>query len=105
MEERNIMFVALDDDKFVGGVHGSITEDSMYIGWLVVDEEYKGNGIGRNLMRKIEEKAKELNVYSINLGTVEFQAVKFYEKLGYKIVFVKENDPRGYKSYSMVKKI
>lgn len=105
MEERNIMFVALDDDKFVGGVHGSITEDSMYIGWLVVDEEYKGNGIGRNLMRKIEEKAKELNVYSINLGTVEFQAVKFYDKLGYKIVFVKENDPRGYKSYSMVKKI
>ena len=105
MEERNIMFVALDYYKFVGGVHGSITEDSMYIGWLVVDEEYKGNGIGKNLMFKIEKKAKELNVYSINLGTVEFQAVKFYEKLGYKIVFVKENDPRGYKSYSMVKKI
>lgn len=105
MEERNIMFVALDYDKFVGGVHGSITEDSMYIGWLVVNEENKGNGIGENLMCKIEEKAKELNVYSINLGTVEFQAVKFYVKLGYKIVFVKENDPRGYKSYIMVKKI
>jgi len=105
MEEKNIMFVALDNDKFVGGVHGSITEDSMYIGWLVVDEECKGNGIGKNLMCKIEEKAKELNVYSINLGTLEFQAEKFYEKLGYKIVFIKENDPKGYKSYSMVKKI
>ncbi len=105
MEERNIMFVALDNDKFVGGVHGSITEDSMYIGWLVVDEECNGNGIGKNLMCKIEEKAKELNVYSINLGTVEFQAEKFYEKLGYKVVLVKENDPRGYRSYSMVKKI
>lgn len=105
MEERNIMFVALDDDKFVGGVHGSITEDSMYIGWLVVDERYKGNGIGKNLMYKIEEKAKELNVSSINLGTVEFQAEKFYDKLGYKIVYIKENDPRGYKSYSMVKSI
>ncbi|WP_291573009.1 GNAT family N-acetyltransferase [Clostridium sp. UBA4548] len=105
MEERNIMFVALDNDKFVGGVHGSITEDSMYIGWLVVDEAYKGNGIGKNLMCKIEEKAKEINVYSINLGTVEFQAKKFYEKLGYKVVFVKDNDPKGYKSYSMLKKI
>lgn len=106
IEERNIMLVALDyDDKFVGGVHGSITEDSMYIGYLVVDEAYKGNGIGKNLMYKIEEKAKELNVYSINLGTVEFQAEKFYKKLGYKIVFIKENDPKGYKSYSMVKKI
>lgn len=104
-EEKDIMFVSLDDDKFVGAVHGSITEDSMYIGWLVVNEEYRGNGIGKNLMCKIEEKAKELNVYSINLGTVEFQAEKFYEKLGYKIVFVKENDPSGYKSYSMVKRI
>ena len=105
MEEKNIMFVALENDKFVGGVHGSITEDSMYIGWLVVAEEYKGNGIGKNLMCKMEEKAKELDVYSINLGTVEFQAEKFYKKLGYKIVFVKENDPKGYKSYSMVKKM
>lgn len=105
MEERDIMFVALDNDKFVGGVHGSVTEDSMYIGLLVVDEDYKGNGIGKNLMSKIEERAKELNVYSINLGTVEFQAEKFYDKLGYKIVFIKENDPRGYKSYNMVKKI
>jgi len=105
MQERNIMFVALEDNKFVGGVQGSVTEDSMYISRLVVDEEYRGNGIGKNLMYKIEEKAKELNVYSINLGTVEFQAEKFYDKLGYKIVFIKENDPRGYKSYSMVKKI
>jgi len=105
METRNIMFVALDEDKFVGGVQGSVTEDSMYISRLAVDEAYRGNGIGKKLMYKIEEKAKQQNVYSINLGTVEFQAKNFYEKLGYKVVFIKENDPKGYKSYSMVKKI
>jgi GNAT superfamily N-acetyltransferase len=105
VEEANYMFVALDDNKFAGGVHGSVTEDSMYIGWLVVDEAYRGNEIGKNLMYKIEAKAKELNIYSINLGTVEFQAKEFYSKLGYKTVFIKENDPRGYKSYSLIKKI
>jgi GNAT superfamily N-acetyltransferase len=105
METKNIMFVALDEDKFVGGVQGSVTEDSMYIRRLAVDEAYRGNEIGKKLMYKIEEKAKEQNVYSINLGTVEFQAKNFYEKLGYKVVFIKENDPRGYKSFSMVKKI
>jgi ribosomal protein S18 acetylase RimI-like enzyme len=77
----------------------------MYISRLAVDEAYRGNEIGTKLMYKIEEKAKEQNVYSINLGTVEFQAKKFYEKLGYKVVFIKENDPRGYNSYSMVKKL
>ncbi len=105
VQEKDFMFVALDDNKFAGGVHGSVTEDSMYIGWLVVDEAYRGNEIGKNLMYKIEAKAKELDVYSINLGTVEFQAQEFYSKLGYKIVFIKEDDPRGYKSYSMIKKI
>lgn len=105
METKKIMFAALDEDKFVGGVQGSVTEDSMYISRLAVDESYRGNGIGKKLMDKIEEKAKEQNVYSINLGTLEFQARKFYEKLGYKVVFIKENDPRGYKSYSMVKKL
>ena len=105
LEESHMMFVALDDDQFVGGVHGTITEDSMYIGWLVVKEEYKGQGIGTNLMQKIEERAKEQNVYSINLGTTGFQAEKFYEKLGYKVFLTKENDPRGYHSYSMVKKL
>jgi GNAT superfamily N-acetyltransferase len=105
METRNVMFVALDEDKFVGGVQGSVTEDSMYISRLAVGEAYRGNEIGTKLMYKIEEKAKEQNVYSINLGTVEFQAKKFYEKLGYKVVFIKENDPRGYNSYSMVKKL
>lgn len=103
MKESNLMLTALDNDKFVGGVYGSITEDSMYIAWLVVDEEYRGKGIGKILMCKIEEKAKEQSIYSINLGTVEFQAREFYEKLGYKVVLIKENDPKGFKSYSMVK--
>lgn len=105
LEDQDLIFVALDGEKFVGGVQGTITEDSMYISRLVVNEEYKGNGIGKNLMGMIEEKAKELDVYSINLGTVDFQAEKFYDKLGYKTIFIKENDPRGYNSYSMVKRI
>ncbi|WP_425447331.1 hypothetical protein [Dethiothermospora halolimnae] len=35
------------DDKYIGGIHGSVTEDSMYIDWLVADEDglCKGTGI------------------------------------------------------------
>ena len=105
MEENHLMFVALDDDQFVGGIHGTITEDSMYIGWLVVKENYKGQGIGTNFMQKMEKKAKEHNVCSISLGTTDFQAQKFYEKLGYKVFLIKENDPKGYNTYGMAKKL
>ena len=30
-EEKNFIFVALDSNNFVGGVHGCVSEDSMYI--------------------------------------------------------------------------
>ena len=41
----------------------------------------------------------------MNLGTVEFQAKNFYEKIGYSVILTKENDPKGYKSYTMIKKL
>lgn len=103
--ERNIVFAALDKGSFVGGVQGIITEDSMYVSRLVVIDSYKNQGMGRNLMLKIEDKAKELGLYSMNLGTVEFQAKNFYEKIGYSVILTKENDPKGYKSYTMIKKL
>lgn len=105
VQESNMMFVALDQDHFVGGVYGSINRDSMYIAWLAVDENYRHQGIGLELMKRIEERAKALKVYSINLGTVEFQAKDFYQKLGYKPILKKENDPKGFNSYTMLKKL
>lgn len=105
VEEKNIMFVALDNNNFAGGIQASITEDSMYINRLVVSEEYRGKQIGTNLMNIIEDKARTLGIYSISLGTVEFQARGFYEKQGYRVVMIKENDPRGFDSYKMTKRI
>ncbi len=105
VEEEDLMYVALDKGKLVGGIHVSITDDSMYIGYLVVDEAKRGKGIGKRLMSLIEESAKSHEIYSINLGTVSFQAKEFYEKLGYKVVFTKENDPKGFNSFSMVKEL
>jgi GNAT superfamily N-acetyltransferase len=105
VEEKNIMFVALDNNKFAGGIQASITEDSMYIARLVVSEEYRGKQIGTNLMNIIEDKARMLGIYSISTGTVEFQARGFYEKQGFKVVMIKENDPRGFDSYKMTKRI
>lgn len=105
IEETPYMYVALDGDAFVGGIHATVAEDSMSIDWLIVKEAYRGSGVGKTLVGKIEEKAKALGVFSINLGTVEFQAEKFYTRLGYKTVFVKENDPKGFRSFSMIKQL
>ncbi len=75
----------------------------MYIDLLVVDDNYRGYGIGSKLMRLIEVEARERNLVYIDLGTAEFQAKGFYEKLGYEVVVTKKDQPKGFNCYTMVK--
>jgi len=47
-----------------------------------VDEFYRGKGIGKHLVDYAEHKAKDTGAKRAKL-TFDFQAKKFYEKLGY----------------------
>lgn len=101
----DVFFVALEDNTFAGGVHGIIEEDSMYISRLSVNPKFRKHGIGFKLMLMAEQRAQSLNLYNMTTGTCSFQAKDFYIKLGYEIVFTKENDPKGYESYSLEKRL
>jgi len=104
-QTTDVYFIALDEDVFAGGIHGIIEDDSMYISRLAVDPNYRDHHIGSQLMAKIEERARALNLYNLTTGTCSFQAKDFYVKQGYQITFTKENDPKGYESYSLEKKL
>jgi hypothetical protein len=54
-------------------------------------------------MKLIEQEVLEMGVVSITLGTAEFQAKPFYEKLGYEVVGLRKESPKGYVSYSLRK--
>lgn len=100
---ENISFVALDNSEFVGGVLGELTDDSMYIDLLVVREEYRGRQIATKLMKLIEEEAVRRNVVCLNLATTEFQAKGFYSSLGFEVIIARENNPVGFKCFTMIK--
>lgn len=98
-----ILYVALDGDTFAGGIQIEINKDSMYIDLLAVNKKYRGNDIGTKLMDYVEELARERKLHSINLGTTEFQARPFYEKQGYHVILTRENFPRGFECYTLLK--
>ena len=101
----DIVIVGLVDGIFAGGVHGEIKKDSMYVNLLVVNEAYRGKRVGTNLMLKLEEEAKKKGVVQIDVGTAEFQAKPFYEKLGYKVVMATQDFPKGFECYTLIKRL
>jgi ribosomal protein S18 acetylase RimI-like enzyme len=72
---------------YVRGVLPMVSDPRAEIWSLVVDEEARGQGIGRALMERVEAWAAECGYQAVSLrsNTVRHEAHRFYERLGYRI--------------------
>lgn len=102
---ETVLYTAKDNDKFVGGVYMELYHDTLYVDLLAVHEDYKKQSIGTQLMDLALVTAQKNNFVSISLGTAQFQAKEFYQKLGYKVVSTIQNQPKGFECYTMIKEI
>lgn len=94
-----------EDGENIGGVVGTAIGETLDIDFLCIDEKYRGRGYAKKLMLALEEEAKKHNLKRIVLDTYEFQAPKFYEKLGYKLYCKLENAWGEYTKYFYIKEI
>jgi predicted N-acetyltransferase YhbS len=82
---QSIGLVAEDDGVIVGGLLGFVDpyadEDFFYVSEIFVVPEYKKQGIGRNLIRKLEEEIKKRGISVVQLMSIEPNEV-FYGKCG-----------------------
>jgi citrate lyase synthetase len=84
--------VVKDDDKVIGT--GTIVGN--YISKIYVKPEYHGCGIGKLIVKYLEDKAKSNGVKKIFLAS-NLSAEKFYTKLGYYTTENRElSTPNGY---------
>ncbi len=103
---KPLSILAIDDTgELIGGITGYIGWNWLYISVLWVDESYRGGGIGRILLRKLESMAVSRNVTNAFMGTTVFQAKGFYERQGYRVFSVRDNLPPGYRNFSMRKSL
>jgi len=73
-----------DGDEIVGGIWAVISHGWLFIELLFVPETLRGTGSGSTLMAKAEDAARARGCKGVHLDTFDFQAPRFYEKLGYK---------------------
>ncbi|MHC5933158.1 GNAT family N-acetyltransferase [Nostoc sp.] len=89
--DAHIVYVAtLEDEYLIGWAHAHISEliiipTQTIIFGLVVDKNYRHNGIGRLLMQQIEQWADVLGCEGVILRSniKRKEAHLFYEKIGY----------------------
>jgi len=84
------MFIAIEGDKVVGmsfaEIRGREAQPYGYISSVIVDEDYRGQGIGELLIQKaiMYLGRRGANKVRINVRKEAVGAIKLYEKIGFK---------------------
>jgi GNAT superfamily N-acetyltransferase len=91
--------------QLVGGLLGEIYWGWLHISILWLEEDVRGKGFGRKLVQAAEQEARQRGCHAVNLDTLDFQALPFYEKLGYTIFGLLEDHPVGHTRYFLQKKL
>lgn len=96
----------LQDGVVVAGAKGRMTAYRIfYLSDVFINEDYRGKGIGRKLVERIEKRALSLGANMIRLDTFHRDAAKFYKKLGYELSGKVENETDGYCEHIFSKRI
>lgn len=90
--------------EVAGGLTGYALYDWMFVQFLSVPEELRGQGHGRRLMAEAEAWARQNGLAGIWLDTFAFQAPDFYEKLGFSVFGTIEDHPRGSRRHFLCKR-
>ncbi|CAG9191851.1 Ribosomal protein S18 acetylase RimI [Paraburkholderia sabiae] len=77
------VFVRDGKNRIIGGLTAKTYWDYLEIQFLWVDENYRANGLASDLMKTAEKEAAKRGCKYAFLDTFSFQALGFYEKLGY----------------------
>lgn len=67
----------------VAGIVAESVGDTVEVEFLFVEESYRGRGLGKALLERVETAAREQGMRRVLLNTYSFQAPGFYKKMGY----------------------
>lgn len=105
LNDRKLAFYMRDDqNEMVGGLYGYTYWGWLFISHLWVAEALRGQGYGVELMWRAEGEAVNRGCRHAYVDTHDFQALGFYEKLGYQVFEALEDFPEGHTRYFLQKR-
>lgn len=87
---NSFAYVIKIEENVVGVLMAKTFYGGLHIKQLYLEKELRGHGYGTALMEKALRKGKELGCSFAYLETLNFQALGFYQKLGFHLEFTRE---------------
>jgi putative acetyltransferase len=91
-KDRYIYFVAAEDGEIIG--LAGFQRESGTLAGIFVEPEHMGEGIGSQLLEKIENEADKKGVEEME-SLASLEAVEFYRKNGYEVVDERDQNIEG----------
>lgn len=86
LEGQSIHIITVEENKIVGCGRAHFNSDvEAQIRYMAVEKDWQGKGVGKLILDKLEQSVIEKGAKKIILHARD-NAVKFYEKNGYKVV-------------------
>ena len=93
------------DEQLIGVLTADVLWNWVYIDELWVDKDYRGKGLGKELMEKAEGYAISNHMAGLWLWTQSWQAPEFYLQLGYQEFTRFDDFPKGHSRIGYRKQI
>lgn len=98
--------IVMESGELAGGIIARMyCWNCVNVDTLWVADSCRGTGLGKELLRQVEEEACKKGACLIHLDTFDFQAQGFYESQGYEVFGVLEDCPAGHRRYYMKKSL
>ncbi|MBP5653888.1 MAG: GNAT family N-acetyltransferase [Clostridiales bacterium] len=83
-DKGTVLKMVTDDGRIIGSVRGYTDGYTLYIGKLMVHQDYRRQGLGSRLVTALEDMYPGLR-YELFTSTRSIENIRMYEKLGYSV--------------------
>ncbi len=99
------IFIKDADQSVWGGATGFTYYGCLYTDMLWVDDGLRNQGWGSKIMKKAETIALQRGCSFACVQTMDWEALPFYQKLGYQIEFIREGYEKNSKLFMLRKSL
>jgi ribosomal protein S18 acetylase RimI-like enzyme len=100
-----VAFVAHDKECFAGAIVAELFWGALHIKYIYVEKEYRGKGIGSQLMKCALKYGRDQKCPFAFVETMSFQALDFYQKMGFKLELTRSGYIHGTSFHYLQKSI